>query len=461
MSFFSDQGAAGPFSAEDLAQLGAAGIPPEEALRQHQILRAPPNPLRLERPCLVGDGIRRLDKGEEARYEARGADLLRRLRVAKFVPASGAATRMFKDLSADLASTGDFPSAESALVLSQAEHFAFFDFWRAALGVADSRAFAMALAKGRWREALRSLLEKPGLGYAAKPKAFIPFHRIHGAARTALEEHFREAGALGLKQLHFSLSPEHAADFEALLAGLRRLPDPAPALDLDVTHSFQLASTDTLAGDGAGGLFRNAEGHLMLRPGGHGALIRNLEALAVDADVALLRNIDNIAHARLWTAQLRYKRVLLGLLDEATQDGVPVRVAGVVPNTGEPGGGPFWVQGLSAPQIVESAQVDFKDPAQKAVFAASTHFNPVDMVCRLTDAQGRPYDLGRFTDPSAVFLSSKSHQGRPLTALERPGLWNGAMAHWKTLFVELPLETFNPVKILSDLLKPAHQEREA
>nr|HTB21560.1 DUF4301 family protein [bacterium] len=448
-----------PFDAGDLAQLKDAGIGLEEARRQRALLASPPAPLLLERPCVVGDGIRRLDAREEADYEARGAALLTRQRVAKFVPASGAATRMFKDLLAALSGDAAFPPPAAATVLESAQSFAFFEPWCLALEAADGKAFAMVLAKGRWREALQALLKRPGLDYASLPKAFLLFHRHAGRARTALEEHWREAAALGLKRLHFTLSPEHDEEFQALTKALRGLGSQDLPADLDLSRSFQDPSTDTLAGDGAGGLFRTPEGRLVLRPGGHGALIHNLQALAQGTDVALLRNIDNIAHPRLWPRALRAKRILLGLLDEATQGSfeAPVRVVGVVPNTGEAGGGPFWVRGLPQAQIVESAQVS-GDPAQKGIFASSTHFNPVDMACRLTDAQGKPFDLARFMDPGAVFLSSKSHLGRPLTALERPGLWNGAMARWKTLFVEMPLETFNPVKTVADLLKPAHQE---
>jgi hypothetical protein len=446
----------------DLAQLEAAGISEAEALRQMELLARPPAPAPLLRPCVAGDGVRRLDPGEEGAYEARGEALLRRVRAAKFVPASGAATRMFKDLLAALDQDQGMPPPAAAEALNAADRFAFFEDWRAALGCADTRAFAMTLAKGRWRETLAALLRAPGLDYARLPKAFLLFHRIGSRSRSAMEEHWREAAALGLKRLHFTLSQEHAPGFEALRQAILAAGRDGGLGSVDLSHSFQLGSTDTLAGDGQGGLFREADGRLMLRPGGHGALIRNLQGLAGEADVALVKNIDNIAHPRLWPGQLRYKRILLGLLDELMERQgreAPLRVAAVVRNTGEPGGGPFWVRGLDQPQIVESAQVDLKDPGQKAVFAAATHFNPVDMVCCLTDAAGRPLDLDRFVDPSAVFLSSKSHQGRPLTALERPGLWNGAMAHWKTLFVEVPLETFNPVKTVLDLLKPAHQEQ--
>lgn len=454
---------AADFGPADRKRLEAAGIPLDEARRQAALLAAPPPALRLARPCRVGDGIRRLDPGELDRYEARGAASLGRVRAAKFVPASGAATRLFKDLLAAIEAPEGLPPAPAADLLTSADRLPFFGEWAAALGAADARAFALVLARGRWREALRALLLEPGLGYARLPKAFLPFHRVGARSRTALEEHWREAGLLGLKRLCFTLSTEHLAGFEVLVDSLRSLPagEAPPALEL--AHGTQAPSTDTLAGDGKGGLFRDADGNLVLRPGGHGALLPNLQALAGDVDVALLRNIDNIAHPRLWEGQLRARRVLLGLLDEAVEreGGRPVRVAGVVANTGEPGGGPFWVEGLDEPQIVESAQVDLGDPGQKALFAAATHFNPVDLACRLTDAGGRPFALDRYSDPSAVFLSHKSHLGRPLLALERPGLWNGAMAHWRTLFVELPLETFNPVKTVSDLLKPAHQERPA
>ena len=447
--------------AADLAQLAASGIGPAEAGRQAALLASPPPPARLLRPCTVGDGIRRIEGTDAGRYEALGTELLKTQRCAKFVPASGAATRMFKDLLAALDAPADFPPPAAAALLEGANRFAFFDAWCSALGLRDGRAFALALAKGGWRDALAALLRAPGLDYARLPKAFLLFHRQDGRARTALEEHWREAAELGVGGLHFTLSPEHAAGYRSLLEAARALPDAAGLGGLEPAHSFQDPSTDTLAGDGKGGLFRGASGRLVLRPGGHGSLLHNLQRLAEGADVALLRNIDNISHPRLWQGQLRLRRILLGVLAEETRlHGLdaPIRVAAVVPNTGEPGGGPFWVQGLEGPQIVESAQVDLPDPGQKAVFAAATHFNPVDLACRLTDAQGRPFDLGRFVDPSAVFLSSKSLEGRPLVALERPGLWNGAMAHWRTVFVEAPLDSFNPVKTVLDLLKPAHQE---
>ncbi len=458
-----------PFTADDLRRLEAAGIPLAEARRQAALLARPPARLRLERPCLVGDGIRRLDPAEAQRYAARGAEFLRRRRVAKFVPASGAATRMFQGLREALeAPPGAPPTPAAAAVLGAAHRLAFFGEWARALGMGEgtdgpgAEAVRERMARD-WRGSLRALLDEPGLGYARLPKALLPFHRVQGRPRTALEEHWREAEALGVRVLDFTLSREHDAGFRALVEALQSLPEglrpggPAPS------RGFQDPATDTLAGDGSGGLFRDDAGRLLLRPGGHGALLGNLQALADKAEAALLRNIDNIAHPRLWPGQLEARRILLGVLDEEMERGGdgPVRVAGMVPNTGEPGGGPFWVQGQPQPQIVESAQVDLRDPAQKAVFAAATHFNPVDMACGLVDGRGRPHDLARYADPDAVFLAAKTHAGRPLVALERPGLWNGSMAHWRSVFVELPLSTFHPVKTVADLLKDAHQEAAA
>jgi hypothetical protein len=381
--------------------------------------------------------------------------------AAKFVPASGAATRMFKDLLASVDSPDSELHAQAAALLTQCDRFAFYGAWKAVLGDKDDKAFAMRLARGHWREALRALLFHPGLEYARLPKAFLDFHLVDGRPRTALEEHWREAAALGLGRLHFTVSPEHEAGLHALVGGLRPLLSLERLPAVDVGYSFQAASTDTLAAHPDGTPFRDAEDRLILRPGGHGALLHNLQALAAVADVAVVKNIDNIAHPKALDEQLRWKRILAGVLEEALQGGWdrPVRVVGVVKNTGEPGGGPFWVRGKDgvSAQIVESAQMDLDDPAQKAVFQAATHFNPVDMVCRLTDAEGKAFDLAAFVDADAVFLSHKSHLGAPLVALERPGLWNGAMAHWKTIFVEVPLETFNPVKTVADLLKAAHQ----
>lgn len=435
-------------TAQDLQDLNLRGITPSEAERQLGLFREPPAPARLDRPALVGDGILRLSDADQSKYEQLGRSLLDQGKVTKMVPASGAATRMFKDLLAAQSGSSGRPEGAVAETLTRAEHFAFYEAWKQAAGVASNEAFAALLNSDQWRKALTALLHAPGLNYASLPKALLAFHRIDGQVRTSLEEQLREGLELGTRHAHFTVSTEHRSGFEAQLAAL--------GLPLPTSLSEQSPSTDTLAAEADGSPFRDTHGRLVFRPGGHGALLHNLQALVQGGHShVILKNIDNIAHPRMWPVALRWKRILLGLLHELGPQDRPVRVAGVVPNTGEPGGGPFWVDGRL--QIVESAQVNLKDPSQKALFNASTHFNPVDLACRLADAQDRPFDLAEFRDPKAVFLSQKSFNGRPLQALELPGLWNGAMAHWKTVFVEVPLETFNPVKTIVDLLKPAHQ----
>jgi hypothetical protein len=397
----------------DLEELRVRGKDRGEAERQLAQVRDPPPPASLVRPATVGDGILALSEGEQAECEELGREAIVSDRVTKFVPASGAATRMFEALSA-----------------GKAEALARFDSERGRLNLGDD-----------WRP------------YASQPKALIPFHRYPDGARTAFEEHLEEARRLGLRRLHFTVSPEHRAAFEVQLAR-------QPA-GLEVTFSEQKPSTDTLATDGQGRPLRDDAARLVFRPGGHGALLENLADLG--ADLVLIKNIDNISHARLWQEQLRWKRILLGVVVRAgavagAVPGAverPVRACGMVKNSGEPGGGPFWVRrpGGVDLQIVESAQVDAGDPAQQALFASSTHFNPVDIA-----AYVKGFDLRRFRDDSAAFVVRKSRDGQPMLAVELPGLWNGSMADWHTIFVEVPAESFNPVKTVFDLLRPAHQD---
>ncbi len=410
------------FTPLDLDDLARRGIPLAEAERQLGLFTHPPAPASLDRACTVGDGILRLDAAEQAAFEREGASALASGRVGKFVPASGAATRMFQALQAD-------PAGDAAReVRDQLGRFAF------APALTDEPDPGEAILRR----------------FASLPKALLPFHRYGDHSHTAFEEHLYEAQALGVDRIHFTVSPEHRAGF---LAVAERCPAPVA-----VSYSEQKPSTDTLAGRENGQPFRDAGGRLVFRPGGHGALLENLNDLR--GDLVLIKNIDNITHSRLWPEQLRWKKILLGVLLRARAADRPTRVCGVVRNTGEPGGGPFWVRGRdgrTTPQIVESAEVDLTAPAQRAVFESATHFNPVDLACALCDAGGRPFDLRAFRDDEAVFVARKSKDGQPLLALELPGLWNGAMARWHTVFVEVPLETFNPVKTLSDLLRPAHQ----
>lgn len=511
----------GPFTERDLATLARAGIDPAEAARQVELLTNPPAPAALVRPCTRGDGIERIPEERHRDLLALFEEAEKAGRLSKLVPASGAATRMFQSLRRALdepetpfeewaarAKRGDAAAAEVVRLVEELEELPFADELRAAAGTE-----VFADPKGRLAELLEALLLPSGLGLASRPKGLVPFHLEEEGARTPFEEHLVEAAltvrsASGRTPVHFTVAGEARADFEALLEKHRSDLERRLHARLDVSFSVQERSTDTLAVALDGSPFRTAEGELLLRPGGHGALLRNLAALG--GDVVFVKNIDNVVPdsrkgpTLLWKKLLagrlleveRRVRNLVSLLDagapgaadealsylretfgEATAeadtlpDGErrrwararfarPQRVCGVVRNEGEPGGGPFWVRGRDgrlARQIVESAEVDLSDPAQKALWSSGTHFNPVDLVLSLRDGEGRPWDLSRFVDESAVFVSKKSHEGVPLFALERPGLWNGAMAFWNTLFVEVPIETFAPVKTVLDLLRPEHR----
>jgi hypothetical protein len=497
-----------PFSADDLAQLAARGVPLAEAEAQLALLRTPPPPIVLDRPCTVGDGIEQLPPEAMPALLALGDAAAAAGRVTKLVPASGAASRMFKDLiAAHQAPARPSSSAAAAQLFARLDALPFAAELRARSGVAGAPADEAAE-----RAVLRALLDD--LGYARLPKGLVPFH--HGQPpRTAFEEHLFDAvwyarQADGTCRLHFTVPAEFRDAFvQALAEATPRVVARHPGTRLAVTFSEQHPATDTLAADADGRPFRLAGGALLFRPGGHGALVRNLAALG--GDIVILKNVDNVLPDARAEEHARWKRLLVGVLalvqkevgdllractragatresadralayaagrfarrparppatlEEARAAAVealdrPTRVCGVVRNEGEPGGAPFWVRGRDggvSVQIVESSQVDAADPAQAAIFRAATHFNPVDVVCGLRSWTGRAFDLDRYVDRDAVFLSRKSHEGRELVALERPGLWNGAMAGWNTICVEVPGSTFAPVKTVFDLLRPEHQ----
>jgi hypothetical protein len=512
------------FSPRDLRQMSELGLHPKEAARHVELFRDPPPHTRVLRPCRPGDGIRALALADHAELLGHFDAAARRGRVAKLVPASGAATRMFKDLLSFLASpAGAEPPAPVLTFLRNLPGFPFYEALALALE-ADGVSLEAALREGDWRPVLAALLEPPGLGYAECPKGLLPFHRYPEGARTPFEEHLVEAAAItrdddGLCLLHFTVSAEHQEGFERLLDRVRPQLEERFDCRFEVSFSVQRHATDTLAVDPENRPFRLADGSLLFRPGGHGALLDNLDELGRDGwDIVLLKNIDNVVPDDRKPVVHLWRRLLGGcllavreqafshldrlealdgvkgeraerVLSEAAaflegelcrplpagfaQAGIrerqrflmdaldrPLRVCGVVRNQGEPGGGPFWVEsptGGISPQIVETSQIDPADSGQLAVLRSSTHFNPVDISCGLRDRLGRPYDLHRFVDPATVFIAEKSHEGRPLKALERPGLWNGAMAGWNTVFVEVPDATFAPVKTVLDLLRPEHQ----
>jgi hypothetical protein len=508
---------------QDRAALAARGIAVSEAERQLGLLAAPPSYAALVRPCTVGDGIERLADERRVALRARAARAAAAGRIGRFVPASGAATRMFQSLlswrarggatsraALDAAVATDADARAVAAFLDGLERFAFHAPLAAVLARAGHDLARLAAA-GPVEPVLAALLDADGLGYAERPKGLLAFHRGPTGTRTAFEEQLEEA-ALGARavdgacRLHFTVSPEHLAGFETLIGWAGPQAGARHGARFDVTFSTQSPATDTLALGDDGRPVRDAAGALLFRPAGHGALIGNLDALG--ADVVLIKNVDNVQPDGRREATLEAWAVLAGLaletqeqahdlierLDDPEDDGAcdaavawaretlglepaaggdrraelrawldrPVRVGGMVPNTGEPGGGPFWVRGHDGAvrsQIVESAEVDPDSPAQQAVMRGATHFNPVFLACALRDPRGVPHALHRFVDDQAVIVTRKSAGGRGLRALERPGLWNGAMAGWLTRFVEVPLEVFTPVKTVNDLLRPEHQPR--
>ena len=513
-----------PFTERDLRQLRDRGISPERAAECLATFAAGVPHAVLDRPCTRGDGITVLEDAELDRLGRRGEEAAREGRLMKFVPASGAASRMFQALLAARGRTGDVSATVEDLrdapeypalreFLAHLDRFAFYPQLEAALA-GRGQGLPPLREAGRFREILDCLLDPGGMGYAALPKGLVPFHRYADDCRTPVAEHLLEArryvrDRTGMVRVHFTVSPEHWGEVEDHVAAMCRRYQECDT-SFDVTLSVQRPDTDTLAATLDNRPLREPDGSLSLRPGGHGALLANLNDLA--PDVVFIQNVDNVA-VYAGTA-VRYRKALAGLLvelqarvfhyldgldadpspallDEASRfardllsvappDGLagspaagragflretldrPLRVCGMVPSAGEPGGGPFWVRdarGRCSLQIVESSQVDMEEPRQREVFAASTHFNPVDLVCGVRRPSGACFDLMAFRDPRAAFIAIKSGGGSGFKTLEHPGLWNGGMARWNTVFVEMPAQTFAPVKTVLDLLRPEHQPR--
>ncbi len=511
----------------DLRQIRERGISTEDVLKQIETFKREAPFCRLLRPCTTGDGIIRLDGSEIERLSRSYIKAQLQGRVLKFVPASGAASRMFKVLHSaynrldalDIkgmeacALKGDSDCADFIEFTDNIGSFAFYPRlkWLMRENGLDLEAL---IQKNQWKIILEYILSEKGLSYAGMPKGLIDFHLYRNQARTPIEEHIVEAleyatDKRGVSRLHFTVSPEHEALVADEIARSRSIYE-KEGRKINAGLSFQDPSTDTVAVDLENRPFRDDQGRILFRPGGHGALLGNLNRL--DGDIVFLKNIDNIVPDRLKQETCLYKKVLGGLLVELQQksfeflkrlerenierediekifefarEGLnivppedlddaglkkrneflfsrlnrPIRVCGMVRNEGEPGGGPFWVENEagSSIQIVESVQVDPGSDRQQKILRSATHFNPVDIVCGLRDYRGRAFDLAEYRDDHAVFISIKSKGGRELKALELPGLWNGSMAFWNTVFVEVPITTFNPVKTVNDLLRKKHQ----
>lgn len=444
------------FSQQDLEQLEAKGISVAKAEQQLDYFRTGFPALDIVAPASVKHGILAPTKKEQEEYIRIWEDYLKEdHKILKFVPASGAASRMFKNLFQYLED-----GEETAFIQEFLTHI-------------DDFAFGQELEGMTGQDAVRYLLEN--MHYGDLPKGLLLFHKYRDGARTPALEHMVE-GALyaacnGVVRLHFTVSRQHLPLFRQHIAEHLQAFETKYGVRFDISFSEQLPSTDTIAANPDGTPFRDKEGKLLFRPGGHGALIENLAQQ--DADIVFIKNIDNVVPDRLKKDTVRYKQILAGVLvaeqkrvferlqDPALTDeerqrlNRPIRVCGVVKNTGEPGGGPFLVRdadGSVSCQILESSQI-----ADPALMAQSTHFNPVDLVCAIRDYEGNAFNLPDYVDPQTGFISQKSKDGKDLLALELPGLWNGAMAKWNTIFVEVPVSTFNPVKTVNDLLRPQHQ----
>lgn len=444
------------FTQSDIQQLEARGITLERAEAQMESFRTGFPSLDIEAPASVKNGILAPKKAEQEQYiEAWQQYLEGGHKILKFVPASGAASRMFKNLFEYLDNGVETPFIQEFL-----SHM-------------DKFAFGPELEGKSGQEAVRYLLED--MAYGRLPKGLLLFHKYRDGARTPALEHMVEgalyASSKGEVNLHFTVSHEHLPLFRQHIADNLARFEQKFGVHYDVTFSEQMPSTDTLAANPDGTPFRTADGKLLFRPGGHGALIENLNQQ--DADIVFIKNIDNVVPDRLKKDTIRYKQILAGVLvteqkrvfdllregnlseEERQRLNRPIRVCGVVKNTGEPGGGPFLVReadGTLSCQILESSQI-----ADKSLMEKSTHFNPVDLVCAIRDYEGKPFNLPDFVDPQTGFISQKSKDGKELQALELPGLWNGAMSRWNTIFVEVPVSTFNPVKTVNDLLRDQHQ----
>ena len=504
-------------NANDLEQLKAKGISEKQIEEQLACFVKGFPYLEIAASASVEKGIMVIDKEAQASYmEAWDAYLAKNKKIVKFVPASGAASRMFKNLYEFLSADYQEPTtAFEQKFFNEITKFAFYKALNAKCEQNTGKDIHALIAAGEYKEIVANLLEAKGLNYGQLPKGLLLFHTYPESVRTAMEEHLAE-GAMYAKNnagevnIHFTVSPEHQALFEQLVAEKAGEYEDQFSVKYDVSFSIQKPSTDTVAAAMDNTPFRDKNGKLLFRPGGHGALIENLND--VDADVVFIKNIDNVVPDSFKCATVIYKKVIAGVLvslqqkifhylelieggkytHEQVEEMIhflqddlcvknpdtklledaelilyikgklerPLRVCGMVKNVGEPGGGPFLAvnpDGTISLQVLESSQIDMKDPAKTAMFEQGTHFNPVDLVCAVKNHKGEKYNLPEYVDKNTGFISFKSKDGRELKALELPGLWNGAMSNWNTVFVEVPIETFNPVKTVNDLLRPEHQ----
>jgi hypothetical protein len=475
--------------------------------------------LQIEDAASVGNGIIRLSEEELAkRIDLYDSKISENTKPLKFIPASGAASRMFKALFEALGSFDNGDSEEAVLSANNSVKEYSENIKKFAFATELNSSIKKENKELNNKNKIDFLLNTKGLNYGSLPKGLLKFHLYKNGARTPFEEHLVEGAKYAtdnkeIANLHFTVSPEHQPEFEKLLNNIRENYENELGITFAISFSQQKPSTDTIAVDLKNEPFKENNGSLLFRPAGHGALIENLNDL--EADIIFIKNIDNVVPDRLKQPTIDYKKALAGVLlkhqtklffyqkelnekhhialDSAflaeasnflentlnTKPAAnqyytekeelvhylreklnrPLRVCGMVKNEGEPGGGPFWARnsdGTVSLQVVESSQIDPESVQQQNIAKNATHFNPVDLVCAVKNYKGEKFNLSEFTDPATGFISKKSKDGKELKAQELPGLWNGAMSNWNTLFVEVPIETFNPVKTVNDLLREQH-----
>ena len=501
---------------QDLKQLAQKGISEQQIETQLGQFKTGFPFLKLEAAAAIGRGIVAPNAEEGKKYvEAWQQYKAAGKKVVKFVPASGAASRMFKDMFAFVDADYDVPTTDfEKKYFDNIEKFAFYGELDAACKKNEGKGIKELMAAGNYKAVAANMLKAEGLNYGQLPKGLLLFHNYPEGPRTPMEEHLVEgalyAASNGESHVHFTVSHEHMELFKQKVAQKADLYAKKYGIKYDITFSEQKPSTDTVAANPDGTPFRNSDGSLLFRPGGHGALIENLNE--IEADVIFVKNIDNVVPDRLKADTVEWKQIIAGVLvtlqkkafeylnlldsgkytHEEIEEMIrfvqqdlccrkgdiknledadlviylrkklnrPMRVCGVVKNVGEPGGGPFLTynqDGTVSLQILESSQIDKSNKEYMEMFTKGTHFNPVDLVCAVKNYKGEAFDLPKFVDPTTGFISQKSKSGKELLALELPGLWNGAMSDWNTIFVEVPLSTFNPVKTVNDLLREQHQ----
>ncbi|GIW21238.1 MAG: hypothetical protein KatS3mg068_0245 [Candidatus Sericytochromatia bacterium] len=501
------------FLEKDFLLFKEHGITQEEVLKQIEIFKKGTNFVNLVKYASINDGIIKLNNEEIDYY----INIFEKSNLSKikFVPASGAATRMFKSLLyfynnyeeisynnlKDNLPKDNTDFKELEIFIKNLSEFAFYNDLKNIMKLKDID-IDFLIRNDKYKLILEYLLTEKGLNYSNLPKAFIKFHKYENEERTSFEEHFIEginySNNSGKVKLHFTLSEEHLNLGNLFL---EKLKNKYNKYIFDVTFTIQAKSTDTISVNLENKPFRDKKGNILFRPGGHGALINNLNT--INDDIIFIKNIDNVVHDKLKKDTYKYKKCLAGYLieirnkvfkylnliennySESLENEIvtfmkkdlfidvkensksyiyqklnrPIRVCGVVKNTGEPGGGPFWVKnskGELSLQIVETSQINRNDKEQLNILNSSTHFNPVDIVCSIKDYKDNKFELSKFVDNETYFISNKSKDGIQLKALELPGLWNGAMSDWITIFIEVPLTTFNPVKTINDLLRKEH-----